>query len=189
MEIPRARRDSVLASDLLPLCILWPWVEIDLGKDTSPGVTVSAASETGGGVTTSKGVTQRGGAKVQRAKLRGQKSSLFFGMEARRHLYSQCRPKASVKRILENVASMTDADRDEISERRKRRPIKCCSSCLVPMRRPRLLWPDWQFEENEDIEWEEKESFVVLRFNCQPVSVRRFLGGHEAVSQDFTAFP
>ena len=67
--------------------------------------------------------------------------------------------------------------------------MKCCSSSFVHMHRPRPSWPDWKLIENEDFKMEKKEDFDVLRFNFQPTAVRRFLGGHVAVNQDFTVFP
>ena len=54
-----------LATDLLPLCIVLPLVEIDLSKEADGLVRASDASGQGRGEASSSGLTQRGGIQLR----------------------------------------------------------------------------------------------------------------------------
>ena len=76
--------------------------------------------------------------------LQGRRSSLFFDLEANSELYAEVAPKADVRRLLENVASMASEDRDTITQMRGQLPYKACPSGKFPLRRPRFFWCDWE---------------------------------------------
>jgi len=77
--------------------------------------------------------------------LKGKKSSLFFEYV---RLLDECKPKYF---LLENVASMTNADRDTISKHMGVEPIFINSKLLSAQERRRYYWTNIPVEQPEDL--------------------------------------
>lgn len=75
-----------------------------------------------------------------RKGLAGSRSNLFFAFA---EIIKLKRPKYF---ILENVASMSQADRDTISEILGVQPMEICSDILTPQIRRRLYWFNWDLD-------------------------------------------
>jgi len=75
-----------------------------------------------------------------RKGLKGSRSNLFYAFA---HIVRVKKPKYF---LLENVASMSEEDRDTISEVLGVQPMRICSDFITPQMRDRLYWFNWDIE-------------------------------------------
>ena len=80
-------------------------------------------------------------AKGKRDGLKGEKSKLFYAFLA---ILKIKKPKYF---LMENVASMSKANRDQISKLLGVEPVKICVDRFTPQKRNRLYWFNWDFNE------------------------------------------
>lgn len=78
-----------------------------------------------------------------RKGLKGSRSNLFYAFA---HIVRVKKPKYF---LLENVASMSEGDRDTISEVLGVKPTKICSDFITPQMRDRLYWFNWDLDPSQ----------------------------------------
>jgi len=78
-----------------------------------------------------------------RKGLKGSRSNLFYAFA---HIVRVKKPKYF---LLENVASMSEEDRDTISEVLGVQPMRICSDFITPQMRDRLYWFNWELHPDE----------------------------------------
>ena len=92
--------------------------------------------------------------KVARAGLGGSRSGLYLEvLRVVRDGQAHCAGFADVLLLGENVAS---ADANELATVTKDfgvRAVEVDGGDLTHCRRPRVFWPDWDFDEEDDVEW------------------------------------
>eukprot|EP00435_Cladocopium_sp_Y103_P053819 s178_g17.t1 len=88
---------------------------------------------------------------ARKGALRDERSSLFVHVDRIRSLVKQYFPWAQVKSLMENVASMDQADEDVMSASFGDAPWFIDASGLSLAHRPRLYWVDWEFTPHPDV--------------------------------------
>ena len=83
------------------------------------------------------------GLNASRVCLQGKRSSLFYEAPKVTEAAKAAFLGAIVHACEENVASMDNVDRDEMSRVLGRIPLRICASGVTWCRRPRYYWPSW----------------------------------------------
>ena len=72
--------------------------------------------------------------------LEGARSSLLYEIIKVEKIVQQLWPEAFIESIWENVASMSEVERDKITKLKGSEPLRACPSGHRPMARPRFFW-------------------------------------------------
>eukprot|EP00435_Cladocopium_sp_Y103_P041058 s698_g11.t1 len=89
---------------------------------------------------------------ARKGALRDQRSCLFSHVARIRALVKQCFPWAQVKSLMENVASMDQADEDVMSQSFGERPWYIDAAGVSLAHRPRLYWIEWELQAAPDVQ-------------------------------------
>ena len=95
------------------------------------------------------------GLNAQRVGIGGERSSLFFEMV--RVIKLLLKEKWKVFSMTENVASMSNADRDIFSQTLGLIPRRACPSGFCQVRRPRYYWINWVVRSSPGVQVEAKD--------------------------------
>ena len=86
---------------------------------------------------------------ARKGALKDERSALFVHVSRIRELVRKCFPWAQVRSLMENVASMDDADEEIMSASFGDKPWYIDASGLSLAHRPRLYWIDWELLQDD----------------------------------------
>eukprot|EP00435_Cladocopium_sp_Y103_P041711 s423_g11.t1 len=182
---PTERQRSDLMRELEMILCLGPILQSDMRCEFDEQVTCSDASQTGGAAAASQGLTWSGQtlvrwpraievhvyagfpcvhlsrARAYRENLQGEGSNLFWRLvEVLEWIKEAFALQARVKYCIENVASMDDAARREISSVLDIQPLKLDPCDTLPYNRPRLAWCSEEFYSMEGLRLVPEKDYV-----------------------------
>ena len=125
---------------------------------------------------------------ARKGALRDERSSLFSHVSRVKELVRQAFPWAQVQGLMENVASMDDADENVMSDSFGCKPWYIDSVGVSLAHRPRLYWVDWELYEAPGVEFHSTpKGREAVSLNSQVVAENFLSPGWRKVEK--SAFP
>ena len=118
-------------------------------------------------------------ANASRESLCNKMSGLFFELKEQKDLYHQACPWCDMRRLQGNVANMPLEAKNLTAEVRGLKPLRACPYPMVPVRRPRLVWMNWNRGAGPETKrtvpkfWSTAERIGPHRLNLQCYSSRQ----------------
>ena len=115
-------------------------------------------------------------ARADRLNLEGEGSNFFWELiRVLAIVEEEFSPTAQVEFVVENVASMDVAAREEISNHLGVEPIWVCPSDLMPFNRPRLAWVSAELQPCAGVTYEQGPGFVRVWMDGTPLEDEQWI--------------